>query len=41
MSAILHGRPRTSPLSPWERLSDWIISTQNRIYIGWFGVLSR
>lgn len=39
MSTILHGRPRTFPLSPWERLSDWIISTQNRIYIGWFGVL--
>lgn len=39
MSAILHGRPRTSRLSPWGRLSNWIISTQNRIYIGWFGVL--
>ena len=39
MSTILHRHPRTSPLNPWERLSDWITSTQNRIYIGWFGVL--
>ncbi|MEM9484286.1 MAG: photosystem II q(b) protein [Cyanobacteria bacterium P01_F01_bin.116] len=39
MSAILHGRSPTVPLSPWERFSNWIISTQNRMYIGWFGVL--
>lgn len=23
----------------WERLCDWITSTDNRLYIGWFGVL--
>ncbi len=39
MSAILHGRSRIYPQSPWERFSNWITSTQNRIYIGWFGVL--
>ncbi|ESA37648.1 photosystem i reaction center subunit ix [Leptolyngbya sp. Heron Island J] len=39
MSALLHGRSRLYPQSPWERFNDWITSTQNRIYIGWFGVL--
>ena len=39
MSAILHGRSRLYRSNPWERFSDWITSTQNRIYIGWFGVL--
>lgn len=23
----------------WSRLCAWITSTENRIYIGWFGVL--
>jgi photosystem II P680 reaction center D1 protein len=26
-------------LSLWERFCRWITSTENRIYIGWFGVL--
>lgn len=25
--------------SLWSRLCAWITSTNNRIYIGWFGVL--
>ena len=29
-----------NPLSPWERFCRWITSTNNRIYIGWFGVLA-
>ena len=24
----------------WQRISDWISNTDNRIYIGWFGVLA-
>ncbi|MGD1867527.1 MAG: photosystem II q(b) protein [Phormidesmis sp.] len=28
------------PLSPWERFCRWVTSTENRIYIGWFGVLA-
>ncbi len=28
------------PLSPWERFCRWVTSTNNRIYIGWFGVLA-
>jgi len=27
------------PVSPWERFCSWITSTQNRLYIGWFGAL--
>ncbi|HEY9690168.1 MAG TPA: photosystem II q(b) protein, partial [Coleofasciculaceae cyanobacterium] len=23
----------------WERFYNWITSTENRLYIGWFGVL--
>ncbi len=30
----------SSPLSPWERFCHWVTSTENRIYIGWFGVLA-
>ncbi|MEL6262775.1 MAG: photosystem II q(b) protein [Cyanobacteria bacterium J06626_6] len=28
------------PLSSWERFCRWVTSTENRIYIGWFGVLA-
>ncbi|GAB4237412.1 MAG: photosystem II q(b) protein [Stanieria sp.] len=27
------------PASIWEKFSRWITSTENRLYIGWFGVL--
>jgi photosystem II P680 reaction center D1 protein len=27
-------------LSVWERFCEWVTSTDNRIYIGWFGVLA-
>ncbi len=23
----------------WDRFCNWITSTENRLYIGWFGVL--
>ncbi|HSF75129.1 MAG TPA: photosystem II q(b) protein, partial [Microcoleus sp.] len=23
----------------WERFCEWVTSTDNRIYVGWFGVL--
>ena len=29
-----------SPLpSPWERFCRWVTSTENRLYIGWFGMI--
>lgn len=30
--------PQVTLSDLWESFSDWITSTQNRIYIGWFGV---
>ncbi|MEO1095024.1 MAG: photosystem II q(b) protein [Cyanobacteria bacterium J06638_28] len=29
----------SSNIHPWERFCRWVTSTDNRIYIGWFGVL--
>jgi hypothetical protein len=26
-------------ITTWERFSNWITSTENRLYIGWFGTL--
>jgi photosystem II P680 reaction center D1 protein len=33
--------PPTSrqPTISWKRFCQWVTSTENRIYIGWFGVL--
>ena len=36
MTAILERRESTSL---WAQFCEWITSTENRIYIGWFGVL--
>ncbi|WP_414566235.1 MULTISPECIES: photosystem II q(b) protein [unclassified Anabaena] len=30
---------RRSSVNVWERFCEWITSTDNRLYIGWFGVL--
>ena len=30
---------RRASASLWERFCSWITSTENRLYIGWFGVL--
>ncbi len=33
--------PKSSwPLPLWERFCRWVTSTENRIYVGWFGVLA-
>ena len=29
----------TKPFDNWQRFCDWTTSTNNRIYVGWFGVL--
>jgi hypothetical protein len=36
MTATLQRRARANL---WERFCAWITSTENRLYIGWFGVL--
>ncbi|MFN5862406.1 MAG: photosystem II q(b) protein, partial [Pseudanabaena sp.] len=25
--------------SLWDRFCDWVTSTDNRLYIGWFGIV--
>ncbi|MEH2070164.1 MAG: photosystem II q(b) protein, partial [Nostoc sp.] len=30
---------RARSANVWERFASWITSTNNRLYIGWFGVL--
>lgn len=39
MSTTLQRRPEFDVLGGWNDFCDWITSTQNRLYIGWFGVL--
>lgn len=36
MTATSLLRPRGNP---WTAFKDWITSTENRLYVGWFGVL--
>ncbi|MBP0033751.1 MAG: photosystem II q(b) protein, partial [Roseofilum sp. Belize BBD 4] len=30
---------QSSNASAWERFCQWVTSTENRLYVGWFGVL--
>jgi photosystem II P680 reaction center D1 protein len=36
MTTVLQQRERASL---WDRFCEWVTSTDNRLYIGWFGVL--
>ena len=29
----------TTPQQNWQSFCDWVTSTENRLYVGWFGVL--
>lgn len=39
MNALIRKRSQGDYFSVWERFCRWITSTNNRIYIGWFGIL--
>ena len=39
MSTTIQARQRSSSLGSWEQFCQWVTSTDNRLYIGWFGVL--
>ena len=30
---------QSSPLKNWDEFCQWVTSTNNRLYVGWFGVL--
>jgi photosystem II P680 reaction center D1 protein len=36
MTAILERREASSL---WARFCEWVTSTENRLYVGWFGVI--
>jgi photosystem II P680 reaction center D1 protein len=40
MNTITQRRRELEIANYWDRFCDWITSTDNRIYIGWFGVLA-
>ena len=31
---------RSNTINPWQQFCEWVTSTDNRIYVGWFGVLA-
>jgi photosystem II P680 reaction center D1 protein len=39
MSTTLQRRSEPDIGGVWSNFADWIVSTENRIYVGWFGVL--
>jgi photosystem II P680 reaction center D1 protein len=39
MSITIQARQRSSSLGSWEQFFQWVTSTDNRLYIGWFGLL--
>jgi len=39
MNTVVQRRPTFDFFKGWESICDWITSSENRIYIGWFGVL--
>lgn len=39
MSTVIRQRPEFDAFRLWEQFCQWITSTQNRLYVGWFGVL--
>jgi photosystem II P680 reaction center D1 protein len=39
MSITIQTRQRSSSLGSWDQFCQWVTSTDNRLYIGWFGLL--
>lgn len=39
MTTTIQRRPQLNLGQVWEQFNQWIVSTDNRIYVGWFGVL--
>ncbi|MFN5564855.1 MAG: Photosystem Q(B) protein 1, partial [Pseudanabaena sp.] len=37
---IFPKQSKLDPVNSWQVFSDWITSTNNRLYIGWFGILA-
>ncbi len=39
MTSVIQRRRELNIFNLWERFCEWVTSTDNRIYVGWFGVL--
>jgi photosystem II P680 reaction center D1 protein len=39
MNTVVRRRPELNISKAWDSFCDWVTSTDNRIYVGWFGVL--
>ena len=39
MTTTIQSRPKLDSFSAWDQFCNWITSNENRLYIGWFGVL--
>lgn len=39
MTTTIESRSRLETVSAWEQFCNWMTSTDNRLYVGWFGVL--
>jgi photosystem II P680 reaction center D1 protein len=39
MNTVVQRRREFRTSNVWDSLCDWITSTDNRFYVGWFGVL--
>ena len=38
-TSIAFGRQKGTLSSVWQSFCEWVTSTNNRLYVGWFGVL--
>lgn len=39
MTSVIQRRREIDPIRLWESFGNWVTSTDNRIYVGWFGLL--
>ena len=38
-TSVLQRRKKSELLGGWQAFCEWVTSTDNRLYVGWFGVL--
>ena len=38
-TSVLQRRKQSELLGGWQAFCEWVTSTDNRLYVGWFGVL--
>ena len=38
-TSVLQRQKKSELLGGWQAFCEWVTSTDNRLYVGWFGVL--